>query len=314
MKQSLQLKVSQQLTLTPQLQQSIRLLQLSTVDLQTEVERFLQENPLLERGDEPAAESAPADAAGGDTEPERQDTESGDSGGELSDWGSGSRRHEDGDDYDPMANVPRPVTLREHLLAQLGEIALPERDSAIVQLLIEELDEDGYLTVDLQELAASLPLELGLEEDELAFGLKLLQQFEPQGVGARSLSESLALQLAQLPDTTPGKALARTIVSEHLTLLGNRDYTRLKRLLDVGDVELKEAQALIARLNPRPAAGFGADDTRYIIPDIAVRRVKGRWRAELNNAAVPRLRVNQMYAQSYQQTLSEASGKRPNGW
>ncbi|WP_024303859.1 RNA polymerase factor sigma-54 [Pseudogulbenkiania sp. MAI-1] len=305
MKQSLQLKVSQQLTLTPQLQQSIRLLQLSTVDLQTEVERFLQDNPLLERGDEPAAESAPADTAGGEAEAERHDTDSGDTGGELTDWGSGSRRSNDGDDdYDPMANVPRPVTLREHLLAQLGEIALPERDSAIVQLLIEELDEDGYLTTDLQELAASLPLELGIEEDELAFGLKLLQQFEPQGVGARSLSESLALQLAQLPDSTPGKALARTIVSEHLTLLGNRDYTRLKRLLDVGDVELKAAQALIARLNPRPAAGFGADDTRYIIPDIAVRRVKGRWRAELNNAAVPRLRVNQMYAQM----LSENRG------
>jgi RNA polymerase sigma-54 factor len=297
MKQSLQLKVSQQLTLTPQLQQSIRLLQLSTVDLQTEVERFLQDNPLLERGDEPVADSAPAEAAGSEAETERQEPEREDTSGELTDWGSGSRRHEEGDDYDPMANVPRPVTLREHLLAQLGEIALPERDSAIVQLLIEELDEDGYLTVDLQELAASLPLELGIEEDELAFGLKLLQQFEPQGVGARSLSESLALQLAQLPDTAPSKALAHAIVSEHLTLLGNRDYTRLKRLLDVGDVELKEAQALIARLNPRPASGFGADDTRYIIPDIAVRRVKGRWRAELNNAAVPRLRVNKMYAQ-----------------
>lgn len=305
MKQSLQLKVSQQLTLTPQLQQSIRLLQLSTVDLQTEVERFLQDNPLLERGDEPVADSAPAETAGGEAEPERQEPEREDnSSGELTDWGSGSRRGEDGDDYDPMANVPRPVTLREHLLAQLGEIALPERDCAIVQLLIEELDEDGYLTIDLQELAASLPLELGIEEDELAFGLKLLQQFEPQGVGARSLSESLALQLAQLPDSTPGKALAHAIVREHLTLLGNRDYTRLKRLLDVSDAELKQAQALIARLNPRPASGFGVDDTRYIIPDIAVRRVKGRWRAELNNAAVPRLRVNQMYAQM----LSENRG------
>lgn len=301
MKPSLQLKVSQQLTLTPQLQQSIRLLQLSTLDLQAEVEQFLLDNPMLERSEDPTspAESpAPSeDTPASDSKDEQADSQDS-SAGELLDWGgSGSRRQDGDDEFDPMLNVPCPVSLREHLLAQLGEIALPTRDNAIVQLLIEELDDDGYLTQDLEELASHLPLELELEADELMIGLKLLQQFDPPGVGARSLSESLSLQLARLPASEPGRELALSIVTQHLSLLGNRDYTRLKRQLSVDDSTLKTAQQLIARLNPRPAAGFGHEDVHYVIPDVTVRKRKGHWVAELNNGAIPRLRVNQMYAQ-----------------
>lgn len=177
MKQALQLKVSQQLTLTPQLQQSIKLLQLSTLDLQTEVERFLLDNPLLERGDEPRdAEAAPEGQDSRETAAdEAPDSHDDGAGGELLEWGAGSRQGGD-DDYDPMLNVPCQVSLREHLLAQLGEIALAGRDLAIVRLLIEELDDDGYLPLSLDELASHLPLELELESDELAVGLKLLDR------------------------------------------------------------------------------------------------------------------------------------------
>lgn len=304
MKQSLQLKVSQQLTLTPQLQQSIKLLQLSTIDLQAEVERFLLDNPMLERGDDQTTshEESPANTAETPTNndsPAEENHNSDDhpnESGELLDWGSGSRKADGDDDFDPMFNVPCPISLRDHLLAQLGEISLPTRDQAIVQLLIEELDEDGYLMVDLEEFASHLPLELELETDELMIGLKLLQQFDPPGVGARSLAESLTIQLNRFTNYEPGKAMALKIVAEHLALLGNRDYTRLKKLLSADDAAIKEAQILIARLNPRPATGFGAEDIHYVIPDITVRKRKGRWLAELNNGAIPRLKVNQLYA------------------
>ncbi|MEO9386706.1 RNA polymerase factor sigma-54 [Chromobacterium phragmitis] len=296
MKQSLQLKVSQQLTLTPQLQQSIKLLQLSTLDLQAEVERFLLDNPLLERGDDPRDGEAATDGAeqkDGAAESAEGDSRD-DSAGELLDWGAGGRKSDD-DDFDPMLNVPCPVSLREHLLTQLGEIVLSDRDRAVMRLLIEELDEDGYLPQDLDELAGNLPLELELDSDELAVGLALLQQFDPAGVGARSLAESLELQLRRLPGGEPSHPLALAIVREHLPLLGGRDYAKLKKLLRCDDAALREAQALIARLNPHPATGFSHGDVHYVIPDISVRKLRGRWAAELNRAAMPRLRVNRLY-------------------
>ncbi|MEO2218623.1 RNA polymerase factor sigma-54 [Chromobacterium vaccinii] len=312
MKQALQLKVSQQLTLTPQLQQSIKLLQLSTLDLQTEVERFLLDNPLLERGDEPRdGEAAPEGAEQQESPAEAQDADSRDDGaGELLDWGAGSRKGDD-NDFDPMLNVPCPVSLREHLLTQLGEIALSDRDRAVMRLLIEELDDDGYLPLELDELAGNLPLELELEVDELAVGLRLLQQFDPAGVGARSLAESLTLQLQRLPGGEPEHALALAIIREHLALLGGRDYARLKKLLRCDDAALRGAQALIARLNPHPATGFGHGDIHYVIPDISVRKLRGRWAAELNRAAMPRLRVNRLYERMLadQRAGGEMSGR-----
>jgi len=321
MKQTLQLRVSQQLTLTPQLQQSIKLLQLSTLDLQTEVERFLLDNPMLERGEEQshgeeAREPAPTgEASAPEAEAPERDSSSQDSATEsLQDWGGGSsssgRAHDD--EFDPMNNVPIYPTLREHLLAQLGEVALSTRDQAVVQLLIEELDDDGYLTTPLDELAEGLPAELEIDESELAVALALLQQFEPTGVGARSLAESLTLQLQRRADASTTCTLAQEIVTQHLALLGARDYARLKRVLNIDDAALRAAQALIASLNPRPAAGFGAPDTHYLTPDVTVRKRKGHWVAELNSAAVPQLRVNQMYARllsENRQAPGELSGR-----
>ena len=290
MKQTLQLKTAQQLTLTPQLQQSIKLLQLSTMELQTEVERYLLENPMLERADEPVAESPADETEGTPDEPQQAEPHA----AELEDW-KPALASTDGA-FDPMLNVPCQPTLREALLAQLSEVSLVIRDHAIVQLLIEELDDDGYLPTPLEELRHSLPAELALGLDELQIGLRLLQQFDPPGIGARNLSESLLLQLERLPETTPALALARKIVSEHLSLLGNRDYNRLKKLCRINDETLRTAQTLITSLNPRPATLIDEHDTHYITPDIAVRKKKDRWVAELNRSAVPMLRVNQLYA------------------
>jgi RNA polymerase sigma-54 factor len=310
MKHSLQLRLSQHLTLTPQLQQSIRLLQLSTLELNQELERFLQENPLLERDDEPrelpvsAPDLRSTEAAGSGEAPATDDAaaDSATSDSEAPDFGSlddtsyssGSRDESDEGDF-PQIAADAP-TLRAHLLSQLSETNLSERDSRLVTLLIDSLDDGGYLTQDLEELAAMLPPELAIEIDELQIALKHLQNFEPTGVGARNLSESLMLQLTALPECTPHRAEAMEIVKNHLDVLASRDFSRLKKVLRCDDSCLRAVQKLITSLNPRPGRDFSSEDTRYVIPDVIVRKVKGIWVAALNPEAMPRLRINRLYA------------------
>lgn len=303
MKQTLQLKLSQHLALTPQLQQSIRLLQLSTLELNHEIENFLQDNPLLEREDEPAPEAS-AYAASGDAL--RAPAESldgaapepnfGDPG--PADWlgESGSQRDERSDDEPSYAEIQAAATsLRDHLGAQLAMMPLTERDRSLVRLLIEALDDDGYLAQSLEELAALLPPELEVGLDELQIALKHLQNFDPPGVGARNASECLALQLANLPESKT-RDLALRIVRRHLDQLAARDYVRLRKAVACSDDELRAAQALIRSLNPRPGAQFSPAETRYVVPDVIVRKVRGQWTATLNTEAMPKLRINRLYA------------------
>ena len=305
MKQTLQLKLSQHLALTPQLQQSIRLLQLSTLELNQEIENFLQENPLLEREDEPAPE-APVYSASGDAlqapkeSPDGAPPEPnfGDAG--PADWlgegGGAAPRDEHNDDEPSYAEIQAAATsLRDHLGAQLAMMPLSERDRSLVRLLIEALDDDGYLAQSLEELAELLPAELEVGIDELQIALKHLQNFDPSGVGARNASECLALQLANLP-ATGTRDLALEIVRKHLDLLAARDYPRLRKAIACSDDELREAQALIRSLNPRPGAPFSPAETRYVVPDVVVRKLRGQWTASLNAEAMPRLRINRLYA------------------
>ncbi len=305
MKQTLQLKLSQHLALTPQLQQSIRLLQLSTLELNQEIENFLQDNPLLEREDEPASE-APVYSASGDAL--QAPTESldgaapepnfGDAG--SADWlgegGATALRDDRNDDEPAYAEIQAAATsLRDHLGAQLAMLPLPERDRSLVRLLIEALDDDGYLAQDLGELVDLLPTELEIDPDELQIALKHLQNFDPPGIGARSASECLALQLANLPESRT-RNLALEIVRKHLDQLAARDYVRLRKAVACSEDELREAQALIRSLNPRPGAQFSPADTRYVVPDVIVRKVRGQWTASLNGEAMPKLRINRLYA------------------
>lgn len=311
MKHSLQLKLSQHLTLTPQLQQSIRLLQLSTLELNQELETILQENPLLERTDnngesldspeqeftgsqsesstpseEPRTEAAPESEFNATSE----DFQQADWGDESS-YGSGDET----EDHDSPLAAEMP-TLRQHLLWQLNLSQLSERDSKLVTLLIEALDEDGYLTQDLGELVALLPPELEIYPVDLQIALKHLQNLDPPGVGARNLAECLTLQLEALPADTPYRNEAILLAKDHLASMAARDYATLKKTLHLDDAGLRAVQNLITHLNPRPGAEYAAIETRYVIADVIVKKVKGMWTANLNPEAMPKLRINRMYA------------------
>jgi len=305
MKPSLQFRLSQHLTLTPQLQQSIRLLQLSTVELNQEIDRMLMDNPALERedaeGETEAVAPAPAPSvgagAGGSTEPAAPDTDW------SADIASSWRGPDDDDEGDRSFTAPDTPTLRDHLRGQLSLTNLGDRDRVFVQLLIDALDEDGYLTQPLEEIAALLPAEA--DPEELGIALRHLQNLEPAGVGARSPGECLALQLRIIPDE-PARRLALDIVEKHLELLASRDYTRLKNITGAGEEALRAAQRLIQALNPRPGAAYAKVETRYVIPDVIVRKQRGVWRASLNPDAMPRLRINRLYAEL-------AAGARTSG-
>ena len=173
---------------------------------------------------------------------------------------------------------------------------LPERDQRVVTLLIDSLDDDGYLHQDLDELAALLPPELEIGIDELHVALRHLQNLEPVGVGARNPAECLQLQLEALPAATPYRAQALETVKHHLDVLAARDFARLKKLLHCPDDVLRGVQHLIIGLNPRPGSSFFSGDTRYVIPDVTVKKAKGVWVAALNPDAMPRLRINRLYA------------------
>ena len=303
MKPSLQLKLSQHLALTPQLQQSIRLLQLSTLELEHELENFLQENPLLEREEE---EYAPTPPPSNDTsssseekaEPEAPSPSAADEEswlGEESSYAStsGSFDDDESEHHDVQAAT---TSLREHLSWQLGLMSIPDRDRILVQCLIDALDDDGYLTVSLDELAESLPPEQEIEPEELQIALKHLQYFDPTGVGARNAQECLSLQLEALPSDET-QQLALKIVRKHLDLLAGRDFAKLKKSVDCDDDQLRSAQFLIRSLNPRPGTKYAALDARYITPDVVVRKLRGQWVVNINSDAFPRLRINSLYAQ-----------------
>ncbi len=316
MKQTLQLKLSQHLTLTPQLQQSIRLLQLSTVELNAEVERMLQENPLLEKAESDdelppgpgkqngasGPEQATTPAREGDeaaAEPrERTDPPDGADFEDYTrgdgDWGGSGASDDDEDGFYPQQVAT--TTLRDHLLSQLAVLNLPQRDRVLVGALIDALDDDGYLHTSLEELAEMFPDELEIDPDEISLALCYLQSFEPAGIGARDPAECLSLQLKALPESTPCRAEALIVVREHLPLLAARDFTKLKRLLHTDDAGVRAVRALVTSLNPRPGAAFAKSEANFVIPDVIVKKVRGKWVAALNEAAMPKLRLNRIYA------------------
>jgi len=332
MKHSLQLKLSQHLTLTPQLQQSIRLLQLSTVELNQELERYLAENPLLERADlGPADEAAAAPPNGAAPEGEtlrqeeaREETRREDNreepanfadehgfGDEHSPTGGSRRDDDDRDDFTQLA--AHEPTLQEHLLQQLSLTGLTQRDKRIAEMIIGHLDEDGYLKPDLEELRESAASTIAdVEIEEVSTVLRHVQNLEPTGVGARDVAECLELQLKAMDDETPHRIAAIELATKHLDVLAARDFNRLKRLLSVSEDELREVRALILTLDPKPGRAFGTGDVRYVIPDVVVRKSGGRWIAALNRDAMPRLRINKMYADILQASR-ENGGKHLSG-
>jgi len=304
MRPALQLRQSQQLALTPQLQQSIRLLQLSTVEINQEVARLLDENPLLEREDEDVSQSY----AGNETPTSTSSNESSSSKNEESpadaEWGessfTGGNSPDDEDEPHNELAADAP-SLREHLLWQLNISTLDARDKKIISLLIDALDENGYLAQPLEEIVELLPQELDITLDDLETALAQLQYLDEPGIAARNLSECLALQLKVLPADEPGRDLALRLVSQHLDLLAAHDFAKLKKVLRCDDPSLRTAQALIVQLDPKPGQKYESRAADHVVPDVIVERHKGSWRVRLNPEAMPRLRVNQMYANILQQ-------------
>lgn len=341
MKQSLQLRTSQNLALTPQLQQSIRLLQLSTLELNQELEVILQENPLLElvEGDEDAGpetderEASTEDAASkdadnvesnanSDTDTPDQETISAaketaadapisdedfkqndfdddyEEYGSASNWDEGSKQNNSDDDDDNYTRQEVVAeSLRDHLLDQIKLLSLSDRDQKLMLLLIDSINENGYLEGSLEEMMESLPLELEVELVELETVLKHIQNLDPPGIGATNLQECIMLQLNMLPKDTPELNIAKAIVEEHLQLLANKDFTKLRKQLNCNEESLKSAQNLIKLQNPRPGADFTQfSHDHFIQHEVLVKKVKGIWVATLNDGVMPKLRINQMYA------------------
>ena len=331
MKQSLQLRTSQHLALTPQLQQSIRLLQLSTLELHQEIEQILHDNPLLERLDDPldrsvrlladgAINSAPANGEApapqpgqeeGGAKPEAEahdDGERGEHGEADTDWGGEGGGARSGDDEDGRPQLEADgVTLREHLAEQIRTSGLATRDRALAELVIDALDDNGYLEEPLDDIHARLPEELEVEMDELRCALAFVQSLDPIGVGARSAAECLALQIRRMPGVPMvTRRMALKIVEGYLTWFAQREYSKLKKALDCDDEDLREVQAVVRQCNPHPGAAFASNVSDYVVPDVIVRRAKNGWAVTLNQDVMPRLRVNSLYATMLKQGRSES--------
>ncbi len=309
MKPALQLRQSQQLTLTPQLQQAIKLLQLSTLEINQEAARLLDENPFLEREDDSTNQTysgnssteTPVSSSSAETPAAESESRSNDN----SEWpepsfSSSSASPDDEDDGYSEVAAEKP-SMREHLLWELNMSQMDGRDKKIIGLLIDALDENAYLSQPLEEIVEFLPPELDITLDDLETALVQLQHLDAPGIGARTLSECLALQLQAMPEDVPGRDLALTLVTSHLDLLAARDFNKLKKALHCDDDALRCAQDLIVHLQPKPGMAFEHRAADYVVPDVLVERHGGIWRARLNPEAMPRLRINQVYANILQQ-------------
>jgi RNA polymerase sigma-54 factor len=337
MKPSLQVRLSQHLALTPQLQQSIRLLQLSTLELHQEVEQMLEQNPFLETEEEamPAYEqSLERPTAAASATADREDAEArvdtaGDGGGdepagidaaglgttERDDWENGTEREDfDGiretpssassaasdDDFDPQERNTSSPSLPDHLRAQLAGMRLSPEDFAALNVLIESLDGDGYLADSLEDIAAQLADDEGDREallERLQCALKWLQSLEPLGIGARDLPECLVLQLRAKP-RCEAQAIAIIICKQYLELLARRDLKKLMAVTGADEELLKAAQALIVSCEPKPGRPFTNAEANIVVPDVIVVKSGRGWKVVLNPDVMPKLRINDLYAQA----------------
>ncbi|MFD2165015.1 RNA polymerase factor sigma-54 [Thalassotalea euphylliae] len=328
MRPSLQLKIGQQLTMTPQLQQAIKLLQLSTLDLQQEIQEALESNPLLEV-DESASNASEesqtsieeAYSASAAETPQLDGSEDAtptidevstteamektDIPEELSvdtTWdesfsagvsSSGIGTSGASEDYTYQGETTD--SIQDHLRWQMELTPFTETDEAIAMAIIDAVDDAGYLTVSAEDILESLGLE-DVELDEIEAVLKRINMFDPIGVAARSIPECLLIQLNQFEKDTPYLTEAKMVITDYIDLLGNRDYRQIMRKTRLKEDQLREVIRLIQSLNPRPGDAVIAGDDQYVIPDVSVEKKNGRWVVELNPNTAPRLSINQQYA------------------
>lgn len=296
MKPSLQLRISQQLVMTPQLQQALRLLQMPVLELHDQLEQALAENVMLE-AEEPAEGETPA-AADDTAEPEVVAREA----DEISLWDEPAVRDNRSDVWADDGRRPEIAdtsseSLREHLLWQLEMEHFSPREVAIGHAIVDSLNEDGYLTEDLESIRTVLDTGAGFQLAELEATLEKIQTLDPAGVGARTPAECIGIQLRQLAPDTPGRELALLIAADSLDLVADRAYSQLRRDYGTSEEALTLALMLIRACHPHPGAAVQPDSTEYVIPDVYVRKQDGRWVVELNRSFSPKLKVNQAYAE-----------------
>ncbi len=300
---SLELRASQHLALTPALQQSIKLLQLSALDLELEIARALEENPLLEnaRAEDHIQEGSQVEASSNESDGGGPDAP--DMVAEGMDFSRGLASTDD--DRDERPESAQSISLRAHLLEQLRTTRASERDLVLVAALIDELDDAGYLASPLEEIQTWFDPSQDVSIDEWRAALRLLQSLDPPGVGARSLSECLDLQLQYLdkerfPGLSTGECIARArvICQDHLTVLGQGNLAKLREVLGCTQGDLRQAHGLILRLNPRPGSAWNSPVADAAIPDVLVRKSGKKWVVRLNDAVVPKLRIHALYAQA----------------
>jgi RNA polymerase sigma-54 factor len=311
LKPALQLKLGQQLTMTPQLQQAIRLLQLPVLELQAQVQEALETNVMLEAEEDEQIDLGSLDQAAPEGERESEGGTDDDDGEreeadevvvEMEDpWAesstpSGDGRAQDDDDRPLEFTDERERDLHQHLVWQLEVSKLDPRQVWIGEAIVDALNDDGYLTESVADIARSLSADLPVSEEDVEQVLAFVQTLDPTGVGARSAAECICLQLTQLDPETPGRDLALRIAHDHLQAVADRDTAGLRRTCDADEDSLLTALALIRACNPRPGSAFEGSQPEYIVPDVFVRRTEQGWSVEINPASVPRLKVNQGYA------------------
>jgi RNA polymerase sigma-54 factor len=316
LKPSLQLKLGQQLTMTPQLQQAIRLLQLPALELQAHIRELLESNVMLEAVEEteatgvfeavePPAPAEPEHTAAAETESTVEVVDEG--WGEQSVGAAETPWNSDDDDRQQEFADDTGQTLQEHLLWQLELARLEPRHLAIARAIVDAVSEDGYLTESLEEISTTLKPEIEAEPVEVEQVLALVQMLDPPGVAARSVGECIELQLRQLDPDTPGLALAVQIARQHLELVADRELSLLRRELRATEEEIAAALALVRSCHPRPGATVSSGSAEYVVPDVFVRRTEHGWAVEINAATLPRVRLNQSYAGMIGRNASHAS-------
>jgi len=316
MKANIQLGLRQQITMTPQLQQAIRLLQLSTLDLQLEVQQVLETNFMLESAEY-------EDDADSNTEEQEEDLEKDNE--ELDDipeelaidttwdevYGSIPNTQHTADDNSDFLNNQTEIekTLKSHLIWQLELSPFSDIDRIIATIIIDGINSDGYLNISIEDIihaVKNLNNQIDISVDDVEVVLRRIQHFDPVGVGARDLSECLLLQLTEYDESTLWLAEARDLLKNYLKLLASRDYAQLARCLKVKQDDLKEIVSLIQSLNPRPGSTIESHHADYIVPDVFVKKIKGSWVVELNQDVIPKVRVNA----HYQSLIPQATSKR----